>query len=96
MNIIHKRQLSIISASVTLLLIPFIASQFSSEVNWTTFDFGVAACLLLGVGLTIDFAVRKSKNLKSRIALVSLVCLLFLLLWLELAVGVFGTPIAGT
>ena len=96
MNVIRRRQLTTLSATVTLLLIPFIASQFSSEVNWTVFDFAVAACLLMGIGLAIEFAVRKSKNIKSRIALVSLICILFLILWLELAVGVFGTPIAGT
>ena len=85
----------IISIVILLLLIPFIAMQFTNEVAWSVMDFVVAGILLLGTGLAIEFVLRKVKNTKHRIIICILILLALLLLWLELAVGIFGTPIAG-
>lgn len=92
----NKRLLSILLAVPALLLIRLIAMQFSSEVNWSLFDFLVMGILLTGVGLTLEFVLRKVKRKTSRIALIAAILIAFLLIWAELAVGIFGTPFAGS
>ncbi|WP_437396951.1 hypothetical protein [Flagellimonas lutimaris] len=80
---------------MVLLLIPFTAMQFSSEVNWSLLDFLVAGGLLLALGFSIDFVARKAKSFNKKIIAIAAIVILFLLVWIELAVGIFGTPIAG-
>lgn len=80
---------------VALLLVPLVAMQFSENVNWSVFDFVIAGVLLLGAGLTYEFGVKSMHAKKSRlIATVALLAVLALV-WVELAVGLFGTPFAG-
>lgn len=86
----------IILTVVTLLMIPFIAMQFSTEVNWSSFDFAVMGALLLGTGLTVEFFLRKVRTTKYRLAVCAAVVFAFLIVWAELAVGVLGTPFAGS
>ncbi len=90
-----KNLIRLVLITFLLLLIPFIAMQFSSEVNWTFFDFAVACVLLLVTGILLDFAFRKIARQKYRIIIVLAVILVFLLIWAELAVGIFGTPFGG-
>ena len=79
-----------------MLLIPLIASQFSEDVNWTLFDFILAGLLLFGTGLLIEFIIRKTDSKKSRLLLIILITITLVLTWIELAVGIFGTPLAGS
>ncbi|WP_349522158.1 hypothetical protein [Muricauda sp. NFXS6] len=92
---ISKRPLVILTSVLVLLLIPFVAMQFSYEVNWSPFDFLVAGGLLLALGLSIDFAAHKAKSFNKKLIAIAAVVILFLLIWAELAVGIFGSPIAG-
>lgn len=91
----NKRWLIIILVLESLLLIPLIAMQFTPEVDWNYTDFIVFGVLLLGVGLLAELILRTIKNQKNRIILIAFLILAFLLLWAELAVGIFGSPIAG-
>jgi hypothetical protein len=87
-----KLRLSIIlSIIVILLLIPFIGMQFTDEINWTLFDFIAAFILLFTTGIVIDFVIRKVPNIKYKTVIILLVLILLFLIWIELAVGVFGT-----
>lgn len=81
---------------IFLLLIPFIAMQFTNEVNWSFFDFVVMGILLLGAGLLCELALRKVSKISHRIVIILTILFLFVLIWAELAVGIFGTPIAGS
>lgn len=92
----NTRVIIILIAVAVLLLIPFIAMQFTAEVNWSLFDFIIAAVLLLGSGLLIEFALRTIKSKQSRIVLCIVILLALFLIWAELAVGIFGTPFAGS
>lgn len=92
----RTRLLFLISAVAVLLLIPFIAMQFTDEVQWTFFDFAVAAVLLLGTGLLSELILRKVTRLWTRFLTLAFLFAVLLLVWIELAVGVFGTPFAGT
>lgn len=81
--------------TIILLLIPLMAMQFTNEVNWSVFDFIVAGFFLFGTGLVIEFVLRKVKSTTHRILICGIILLLLFLLWAELAVGIFGSPIAG-
>jgi hypothetical protein len=74
---------------VILLLIPLIAMQFTSEVNWKLFDFLFAGVLLFGTGLILIFGKRKIKNIKYRYLFYIVIMIVFLLIYSELAVGIF-------
>lgn len=91
-----KRLLLILATAVGLLMIPLIATQFSDEVDWNAFDFMVMGTLLLITGLTIEFVLRKVRTANGRFLLILGIVILFLLIWAELAVGIFGTPFAGS
>lgn len=58
-------------------------------------DFIVAGILLLSTALTIDFILQKVKSTNHRILLIAIAILVLLLIWVELAVGVFGSVVAG-
>ncbi|MDX2303616.1 MAG: hypothetical protein NW226_12500 [Microscillaceae bacterium] len=79
-----------------ILLIPFVAMQFTGEVKWTLSDFVIAGVLLLGTGLLCEFTVRKVKKIEYRVAIVLFLLVMLFLIWIELAVGVFGTPFGGS
>ncbi len=92
----NQRLIIILSAVPALLLIPFIAMFFSAEVNWSPFDFLIAGLLLLSSGLGCELVMRSSKKTRNRILICGLILFTLLLVWAELAVGVFGTPFAGS
>lgn len=92
----NKRLSGILLAVALLLLIPFIAMQFTDEVKWTLSDFVVVGGLLLGTGLMCELVIRKVKKIEYRIAICGAILAAFFLIWLELAVGIFGTPFAGS
>lgn len=93
---VQTKRLSIILLSILgLLLVPFVAMQLSEEITWSPFDFMVAGVLLLALGLTVEITLRKVKTPGRRGAILFSVILLFALLWVELAVGLFGSPLAG-
>ncbi|MVM30289.1 hypothetical protein GO755_09610 [Spirosoma sp. HMF4905] len=96
MAIKNQRLTGILLAVAALLFIPFIAMQFTNEVNWTLFDFVVAGVLLFGTGLLIELVLRMATTVKYRIALCAVILVALLLIWVELAVGIFGSPIAGS
>ena len=92
----NKRLLGIVLTVAFLLLIPLIAMQFTTEVDWGLLDFVIMGILLLSTGLLAELVIRKVKNTESRLVIIGIVLLAFFLIWAELAVGIFGTPFAGS
>jgi hypothetical protein len=90
-----KRLQAILLIVVLLLLIPFIAMQLTDQVNWSLFDFIVAGVLLLTTGLLCELVFRKIKKIQHRIILCVAILVVLFLIWIELAVGIFGTPLSG-
>jgi predicted membrane channel-forming protein YqfA (hemolysin III family) len=90
-----KTTLLLLSIVALLLLIPFVAMQFTKEVNWSLMDFVMAGILLFGTSLVFELVIRKVKSTKHRLLISGIILLLLFLLWTELAVGIFGSPIAG-
>lgn len=91
----EKRILLILIVIATLLLVPFIAMQFTDEVAWDSSDFLIMGILLFSVGLLCEVILRNVKIPKNRILFYTILLILFFLVWAELAVGVFGTAFAG-
>lgn len=91
----NKRLASILAAVPILLLIPLVAMQFTNEVAWTLSDFIVMAILLLGTGLLCELVLRKVRTTYNRLFVCGAILVAFLVIWAELAVGLFGTPLAG-
>ena len=92
----NNRLIGIVVAVGLLLLIPFVAMQFTDEVKWNRFDFLVAGSLLLGTGLLCELVLRKVSKVQARIAICGAILVALVLIWIELAVGIFGTPFAGS
>ena len=80
----------------TILLIPLIAMQLTNEVNWSLFDFIIMGAMLTITGLLGEIIFKKVKKYKHRVASYVVVAIIFLLIWAERAVGIFGTPFAGS
>ena len=83
-------------APLFLLLIPLFGNIFSNQVNWSLFDFIVMGFLMGLTGLSIHFTMEKVRNKTLRIMPIIFVLIIFLMIWAELAIGVFGSPIAGS
>lgn len=92
----HNRWQFLMAAVVLLLMIPFVAMQVTKEVNWSAFDFVLAALLLSSVAFAIELVLRKFKSVKQRILICVGILLVLFVVWAELAVGIFGSPIAGS
>ena len=97
MKIRAPRNIFVKVAALTglLLLIPLIAMQFSDGVDWSCSDFVVAGLLIGTTGLGFELLARSSKNDRSKLIISIVLALIFVLVWAELAVGLFGTPFAG-
>jgi hypothetical protein len=70
---------------VVLLLLPLIAGA-----PWTGSDYATAGALFLVAGLTIELAMRSSRDGAFRAGAGIAVAAAFLLLWVNLAVGFLG------
>lgn len=87
-----KKRLSIWAVIIILLLsVPFVAMQFTKEVNWDLFDFIFMGTLLFGVGLAYEFAARKTSVTTYRTAIGFALGAAFLLIWINGAVGIIGS-----
>lgn len=91
-----KKGLVIICLIAVVLAIPLIAMQFTDEVIWDVADFIVAGFLLLCLAIVLDYARMKIQKKDHRIAAILIILLFFILVFIELAVGIFGTPFAGS
>lgn len=77
------------SFAALLLATPWVAMRFTDEVRWDAMDFLVFGGMLLMAGGLVEFVVRLSRRRIVVLGAVALVGASFLLLWAELAVGLF-------
>ena len=83
-------------ACLSLLFIPMVTMLISDEINWSIFDFLVMGVLLFSFGVSINLVLKNIKNSKIRITFFTILILIFSLIWIELAVGIFESPFAGS
>ena len=91
-----QRSVAIYSVAALILAIPFFAMRFTQEVNWSGLDFLVAGVLLFGAAFVLNRILNRVKGSGKRLLYVFLTLLILFLIWAELAVGLFGTPFAGS
>ncbi len=91
------RLIGILSTVAILLLVPFAAMKRGMDgVKWTAIDFAAAAIMLFGAGIMIEIALRVVKRFEYRIAACVAILFALAVVWAELAVGIIGTPFAGS
>lgn len=102
-----KNLLRVVLITGLILLLPYLAMKFnwsvpepgnelSNKVDWKLFDFIVMGTLLLTFGFSYEFLAAKMTTRKQRLMLAVLIGGIFFLIWAELAVGIFGSPFAGS
>ena len=78
--------------TVLILMVPLIAMQFTDEVDWDLTDFVVMGALLFGTGLVYELIARKVTGPRNRAILAIVLVGAMLLIWADLAVGIFNIP----
>lgn len=92
-----QQKTTVIFAIPSLLLaFAFFGNLFIEGFNWSAFDFLIAGVLLFGTAFIINLIVKSSKTMLVKILIATAVLLVLALIWAELAVGIFGTPFAGS
>ena len=84
------------AGAVALLALPAVAMLFTREVNWGLEDFAVGGVLLLGTAFVLDRVLGSGLNRRAMLLTAGAVLLALLLIWAELAVGLVGSPLAGS
>jgi hypothetical protein len=74
-----------------LLLMPMVAMQFTDEMNWDETDFLVFGAMLLAACGAYELATRMTGNTAYRAAVGVAVVAAFILIWMNLAVGIIGS-----
>jgi hypothetical protein len=83
-----RRRLAAWAAAALILVAPWVAMQFTDEVNWTASDFVFAGALLFGALGAYELAVRWTGNTVYRAAAGVALAAAVLLLWVNAAVGI--------
>jgi hypothetical protein len=92
----NVRLISIFVIVGLLLLVRYLAMKFTGGAKWSGFDFALAGFLLLCTGLAIEFVLRVVTRPLHRLALCGAILLVLFIVWVELAVGLIGTPLSGS
>lgn len=87
---------TIYALPLALLSIPLVGNLFSKEVNWSGSDFLIAGILLFTTAFLINLVRNRIKKQGQKVLIVIFILLALALIWLELAVGIFGSPFAGS
>lgn len=74
-----------------LLLLPLAAMLFTDEVKWDPSDFAVFGAMLLGACGAWELAARMTSNSAYQAAVGVALAAAFLLVWINLAVGIIGS-----
>ena len=84
-----KRIVTYILILFAIVSVPLIAMQFTDEVNWTLFDFFMASFLLITILTLIEITLQNFKNKTFKITTIFVIIVMFLLIWVDLSVGIF-------
>lgn len=91
-----QKTITIYALPLALLCIPLLGNVLSKEFNWSASDFLVAGALLFTTAFMINLVRSKIKKQSHRILICIVILLTLALIWAELAVGIFGSPFAGS
>jgi hypothetical protein len=92
----NMRLLVLVVSVLLLLMLPLVAMQFTDEVNWSIFDFVAMGTFLLSLSIVSELILKFAKNTPAKLLLIGIAILFFVLIWIELAVGIFNSPFKGS
>lgn len=78
------------SGAIIVLIAPAIAMRFPTGVNWTASDFVFAGVMIAGTGLMFELTLWLSKSNAYRSGVCLMLAAMFLLIWINGAVGIIG------
>jgi hypothetical protein len=87
---VSKSIKKVLGITTLLMLIPAVGQLFSREISWGPEDFVLAAMLLAGTGIAYVLAARRLQTPGLRMLAGSALGAALLLVWAELAVGIFS------
>ena len=79
-----------------VLIIPLVLTLTLSDFNWDTLDFVVGGLLIFSFGVYLTMLWKSKKSRKQKHLFFWIGVLILVLIWMELAVGIFGTPFSGS
>lgn len=91
-----QKTMFIFAVPALLLVAAFFGNLFVEGWNWSPFDFIIAAVLLFGTAFFINMVVKTKKTFLFKLMICLVILLVLFLIWAELAVGIFGSPFAGS
>ncbi|WP_437317411.1 hypothetical protein [Sorangium sp. So ce385] len=83
-------RIAVWGVAALVLLLPLIAMQFTEEVAWDLADFAIFGAMLVGACGTYELAARVTGNKAYRAAVAVALAAAFILVWMNLAVGILG------
>ena len=73
-----------------LLCIPAIGNIFIDGVNWNLFDFLIMGSLILIFSNGINLVLLSQRSIQYRVTVIGVLVILFLIIWIEFAVGILS------
>ena len=80
---------------ISLVIITLASGIYTGKTLWSLFDFVLMSAMLSATGFLLVFVNKKLETKNRKYFLTAIIILAFLLVWAELAVGLFNTPFAG-
>jgi hypothetical protein len=87
----HRWRVAVWGAAALLLVLPLLAMQFTDEVKWEGADFIVFGAMLAAACGSFELAARMTGSGAYRSAVGVAVVTAFVLVWMNLAVGLIGS-----
>ena len=85
-----KKIIRLLLLVALILLIPLFGNYFIEGWNWGMEDFIFAAAMLFAAGLGFELARTMIKNTLHRAIVILGIIMIFLFIWVELAIGIIG------
>ena len=70
--------------------------NFTDEIDWSISDFIISGLIILVFSICLNFIILKISNKNGRVVFITILLIIFVLVWVELAVGICGSPFAGS
>ena len=83
-------RLAVWGAAALMLLLPLLAMQVTEEVDWDVADFAIFGAMLVTVCGAFELAAGRTGNTAYRAAIGVALAAAFILVWMNLAVGIIG------
>lgn len=74
--------------ALVVFVLPLVAMRFSGMVMWDKADFAAWGAMVLGACLAFEAAVKLTGKTTHRAVLALAIAAVFILVWVELAVGI--------